>query len=76
METKRTVILAGGILLLGMVLVVSGCSRTGEPAAGRSAPREESVMKSKNSTLPSTGTLPAIDAAAPQPFDTATFGMG
>jgi hypothetical protein len=37
---------------------------------------EESVMKLASQNIPSPGTIPPIDAAAPQTFDTATFGLG
>ena len=76
MNRTHTTILAGGILLLGMALIVIGCSRTGEHEAGRSTLEEESAMKPENPTLPSPAARPAIDAAAPQTFDTATFGLG
>ena len=76
MNRTHTTILAGGILLLGMALIVIGCSRTGEREAGRNTLEEESAMKPENRTLSSTDVLPPIDAAAPQTFDTATFGLG
>ena len=76
MKRKHAALLAGRLLLLGMVLIVSGCPRTGEPETGRNTLGEESAMKPQNPTLPSTDALPAIDAAAPQTFDTATFGLG
>jgi hypothetical protein len=76
MKRKRAAILTGGILALGMALIVIGCSRTGEHEAGRSPIEEESAMKPENHTLPSPAAQPAIDAAAPQTFDTATFGLG
>jgi hypothetical protein len=37
---------------------------------------KESVMKLASQNIPSPGTIPPIDAAAPQTFDTATFGLG
>jgi hypothetical protein len=76
MKRKRAAILTGGILALGMALIVIGCSRTGEREAGRNTIEEESAMKPENRTLPSPAARPAIDAAAPQTFDTATFGLG
>jgi hypothetical protein len=33
-------------------------------------------MKPESQTMPSPGTIPPIDTAAPQVFDTATFGLG
>ena len=33
-------------------------------------------MKPEPQTMPSLGTIPPIDAAAPLTFDTATFGLG
>jgi hypothetical protein len=76
MEKQRTTVPAVGLLLLGMVLVVIGCSRTGEPQAGQTTPGEESAMKTGNTSMPSPAALPPIDAAAPRNFETATFGLG
>ena len=76
MERKHAAVLSGGILLLGMALVVIGCSRTGEPNAGQVTPGEESAMKPENQSMPSPAALPPIDAAAPRNFETATFGLG
>lgn len=33
-------------------------------------------MTLESQNMPSPGTIPPIDAAAPQTFDTATFGLG
>jgi len=76
MERKRAVVLAGEILLMGLVLVVIGCSRAGERKAGQVTPGKESAMKIENQSMPSPAALPPIDAAAPRNFATATFGLG
>jgi len=76
MQTERTVILIAITLLMGMVLVAIGCSRTGEPGTGRSTSGKETAMKPETRDQPSPAALPPIDAAAPRTFDTATFGLG
>ena len=57
-------------------IVMASCSRTGESNADRHPLPKEPVMKFAAQNMPSPGTIPPIDAAAPQIFDTATFGLG
>ncbi|MCB2167657.1 MAG: hypothetical protein KQI78_08350 [Deltaproteobacteria bacterium] len=57
-------------------IVMASCSRSGESNAGRHPLPKEPVMKLTAQNMPSPGTIPPIDTAAPQIFDTATFGLG
>lgn len=76
MVRKCAAILVGGALLLGVVLLASSCSRTGEPGSRRNIGEEESAMKPEAQAALSPGDIPPIDAAAPENFETATFGLG
>ena len=76
MERRDAIIWLGWVFLLGAVLIANGCSRTGEPGSQRTAAGEESTMKTETPTRLSPGEIPPIDAAAPETFETATFGLG
>ena len=69
-------IIALTVAVTSAAIMMASCSRTGESNAGRHPLPEESVMKLASQNIPSPGTIPPIDAAAPQIFDTATFGLG
>ena len=64
------------VVALSAALLMGACSRAGESSSGRHPLPEESVMTLESQNMPSPGTIPPIDAAAPQTFDTATFGLG
>jgi hypothetical protein len=64
------------VAVASAAIVMASCSRSGESNADRHPLPEESVMKLASQKIPSPGTIPPIDAAAPQTFDTATFGLG
>ena len=73
--------IGGAIIVLTVTvasaaIVMASCSRSGESNAGRHPLPKESVMKLTAQNMPAPGTIPPIDAAAPQTFDTATFGLG
>jgi hypothetical protein len=65
-----------GILALGLLLTPVGCSRTIEPESQLPAEQKETAMPPESQMRPTIATIPPIDAAAPQTFDTATFGLG
>jgi hypothetical protein len=69
-------IMALTIAVSSTAIVTASCSRAGEPNAGRHPLSEETLMKPESQTMPSPGMIPPIDTAAPQAFDTATFGLG
>jgi hypothetical protein len=75
MKTERIFVIVWSVMALGAILII-GCSRTGESEAHRPFVQEASAMKSEAHTIPSFDVIPPIDAAAPQTFETATFGLG
>jgi hypothetical protein len=76
MPKRPITILVGEIVALVVVLMIAGCSRSGESGSRQAAAEKESPMKAENQMAPSSGKIPLIDAAAPKTVDTATFGLG
>ena len=64
------------VTVASAAIVAASCSRSGESNADRHPLPKEPAMKLTAQNMSSPGTIPPIDAAAPQTFDTATFGLG
>lgn len=64
-------------LLLGVALWLWGCSQNKAPINPQEVNNTEATMNSSELAIASsTLTIPPIDAAAPDVFETATFGLG
>jgi hypothetical protein len=76
MQKKMNAMMAWTVLALSVAILMGSCSRSGESRSSRHPLSEETAMQRESQTISSPGTIPPIDAAAPQIFDTATFGLG
>jgi hypothetical protein len=76
MPKSRITTFVGGVSVLALALFAAGCSRSVETTTNHPADLEEIDMKSETRSTPLPGKIPPIDAAAPQTFETATFGLG
>ena len=65
-----------GILALGILQMLAGCSRAIEPESQPPAGQKEIVMPTESQMRQARAAVPVIDAEAPPTFDTATFGLG
>lgn len=76
MQCKGGTMVVLSIMALAAMGILGSCSRTGESRSGHPPLPEESAMTIEAQQPPAPVTIPAIDTAAPQVFDTATFGLG
>jgi len=64
------------LCLLSMLLVLWACSPTMDSRAGHESKKTEKDMNLAYKIAPESPAIPAIDAAAPSVFETASFGLG
>lgn len=76
MQKRSGTIIVLSMIALAAMGILGSCSRAGESRSGHPPLPEESAMTIEAQQPPAPVTIPAIDTAAPQVFDTATFGLG
>lgn len=77
MSLKRCLNLTRIGLLLGIAFWLGGCSQNTAPVSPQEVNTTEATMNSSEIAIATpTLTIPPIDAAAPEVFETATFGLG
>ena len=64
------------IWLVSMLLLLGGCSEVKPTTMDRTMASKEQVMRLETDTAVWTPTIPPIDTAAPDTYETATFGLG
>ena len=75
MDLKNARLVWGSVVLCTM-LWIGSCAPSEEYEAAPPSLPKEADMQDQLQTVPSPTATPPIDAAAPQAFDTATFGLG
>lgn len=64
------------IALCAWLLLGEACTRNDRSEPGLKTDSQESAMSAEVHKVITPGKIPPIDAAAPETFETATFGLG
>ena len=72
----RYAIVLNVFVLMPLYLLLWGCTQDNPPAASRTVNQQEPPMSSQPLTRTAPIAVAPIDTAAPERFQTATFGLG
>lgn len=76
MHKREGLRLTGAILFFGLVFWAGARMRNTSPSAHQALNTTEETMTLSQHNPSTSATIPPIDAAAPEKFETATFGLG